>query len=214
MRCCLIAERGQCRGPLHETVEAALGAGIRAVQLREKHATTRELFDLAQSLRAITRRHGALLLINDRADVALAVEADGVHLGWQSLPVAAVRRLVGPERLIGYSVHNRREARQAVEESADYLFAGPVFDTPSKAGLVATLGLDGLRDVCHAFDVPVVGLGGIDPSNAGAVIEAGAVGVAVIRAILAASDPAGAAAQLLAAATPRPAAPPADGEKG
>lgn len=203
MRCCLIAERGQCRGELEETVEAALSAGIRAVQLREKQAMTRELYELARRLREITRRHDALLSINDRADVALAVEADGVHLGWQSLPVAEVRRLVGSERLIGKSVHNVEEARRASEDGADYVFAGPVFDTPSKAGLVPTLGLDGLREICRVIDLPVIGLGGIDPSNAAAVMEAGAAGVAVIRAILAAPDPAEAAAQLLTATNPR-----------
>ena len=198
LRCCLIAQRAGCRGRLEETVEAALGAGVGAVQLREKQAATRELFDLARMLRVVTRRYDALLLINDRADVALAVEADGVHLGWQSMPVDQVRRLVGGDRLIGKSVHNLEEARAAAADGVDYVFAGPVFDTPSKAGVVPTLGLDGLRAICREIDLPVIGLGGIDSSSAAEVVATGARGVAVIRAILAAADPAGAAAGLLA----------------
>ena len=221
MRCCLIAERAQCRGDLFSTVEAALAAGLGAVQLREKTATTRELYELAGALRDLTHRHNALLLINDRVDIALAVGADGVHLGWQSLGLADVRRLceahlrgaslgagepacpgAAADRrtvLVGRSVHNMEEAREAVAVGADYLFAGPVFDTPSKAGLVPTLGIDGLRAICAAFDRPVFGLGGIDADNAASVIEAGARGVAVIRAVLSAADPAAAASQLLAA---------------
>jgi len=197
LRLCLIADRQQARGGLVETVEAALGAGVRAVQLRERESSTRELFELATRLREATRRHGALLLVNDRADVALAVGADGVHLGWQSMPAAVVRRLVGPGRLVGRSVHNFEEAQRAAAEGVDYIFAGPVYDTPSKAGLVTALGPEGLRAIRRAAAVPVIGLGGIDATNAGAVMEAGAEGVAVIRAILAATDPAMAARDLL-----------------
>jgi len=197
MRCCLIAERAQCRAGLIETVEAALRAGVRAVQLREKHAATRDLYELAGRLRELTRRYDALLLINDRADVALAVEADGVHLGWQSLPAGVVRKIVGPGRLVGKSAHNLAEAQQAAADGADYLLVGPVFDTPSKSGLVPTLGLEQLAEICRTVDLPIIGLGGIDASNAGEVIRAGAAGVAVIRAILAAADPAAAAGQLL-----------------
>jgi len=200
MRCCLIAERAHCVGAWEATIEAALGAGIGAVQLREKQAATLELFELAQRLREMTRRHEALLLINDRADIALAVGADGVHLGWQSLPVGAVRRLVGPELLVGKSVHNLEEARRAPEEGLlDYLIASPVFDTPSKIGLVPTLGLDRLAELCRAVELPVIGLGGMDPLNAAEVLRAGAHGIAVIRAVLAAMEPGVAATRLLAA---------------
>jgi len=202
MRCCLIAERAQCRVGLEETVEAALRAGIRTVHLREKQAATLELHDLARRLRQPTRRHHALLVINDRADVALAVEADGVHLGWQSLPVAEVRKIVGGDRLIGKSVHNLEEAQRAEAEGVDYLLAGPVFDTPSKVGLVPTLGLDRLGEICRTVTLPVIGLGGIEPSNAAAIIAAGAKGIAVIRAILAAPDPGEAARDLLASIRP------------
>jgi len=201
MRCCLIAERTACRAELAETVEAALRAGVRAVQLREKQAATLELYDLARHLRELTRQYDALLLINDRADVALAVEADGVHLGWQSLPVAEVRNLVGPELLVGKSAHNLDEARRAAADGVDYIIASPVFDTPSKSGLVPTLGLERLREICRAVALPVIGLGGIDASNVADVIRAGAVGVAVIRAILAAADPREAGTELLARAS-------------
>jgi len=199
MRCCLIAERAQCRGEFEETVTAALDAGVRTIHLREKSATTLELYDLAQRLRELTRRYDALLIVNDRADVALAVGADGVHLGWQSLPVVEVRGIVGPERIIGKSVHNLEEAVRAATDGADFLFAGPVFDTPSKSGLVPTLGMERLTEICRTVDLPVIGLGGIDALNAAEVIRAGTDGVAVIRAILAADDPGAAAARLVAA---------------
>ena len=197
MRCGLIAERAQCRAGLIETVEAALRAGVRAVQLREKHAATRDLYELAGRLRELTRRYDALLLINDRADVALAVEADGVHLGWQSLPAGVVRKIVGPGRLVGKSAHNLAEAQQAAADGADYLLVGPVFDTPSKSGLVPTLGLEQLAEICRAVDLPIIGLGGIDASSAAEVMRTGAAGVAVIRAILTAADPGEAAAHLV-----------------
>lgn len=199
LRCCLIADPGWCRRDPVATVEAALEGGVRAVQLRDKQATTREIYELARPLRELTLRHGALLLINDRADIALAVGADGVHLGWQSLPAAQVRKLIGRDLLIGKSVHNVEEARQAVAERVDYLIAGPIYDTPSKRGLVPKLGIVGLRQICDLADAAVIALGGIDESNAAEVIEAGADGVAVIRAICAAADPRHAAARLIAA---------------
>lgn len=208
MRCCLIADRNQCRGDLEATVEAALRGGVRTVHLRQKDATTRNLYDMAASLRTLTRRHDALLIVNDRVDVALAAGADGVHLGWQSMTVPIVRKLMESETaqrdrapLIGKSVHNPEEARRAVEEGADYLFAGPVYDTPSKAGLVPTLGLSGLREICSEFDVPVVGLGGIHEGNVADVVRVSATGVAVIRAILQADKPEHAARDLLRAAS-------------
>jgi thiamine-phosphate pyrophosphorylase len=202
MRCTLVVDRAQCRAGVEETVAAALREGVSAVQLREKTATSRELHEAALLLRRLTRRYDALLVINDRADVALAVEADGVHLGWQSMPVEAARRVMGERALIGRSAHNMAEARQAAADGADYLFAGPVFDTPSKAGLVPVLGLDALRAIRRDVAIPVIGLGGIDASNAAKVLATGVDGIAVIRAILAADDPSLATAQLMAAISP------------
>ncbi|MCX8035923.1 MAG: thiamine phosphate synthase [Candidatus Sumerlaeia bacterium] len=200
MRCTLIADRGQCAGDFDTTLEAALRAGVRAVHLREKQIATRELYELAARTRVLTRRYGALLILNDRSDIARAVGADGVHLGWQSLPPQIARRLMGPKALIGKSVHNLDETREALESGCvDYLFASPVFETPSKTGLVPTLGLEGLAAICRKANVPVIALGGIDRMTAPSVVAAGAAGLAVIRAIMAAADPQQAAADLLAA---------------
>ncbi len=200
MRCTLIADRGQCIGDFDTTLDAALRAGVRAVHLREKQMTTRDLYELALRARALTQRYGALLILNDRADIARAAGADGLHLGWQSLPPQIARRLMGRKALIGKSVHNLDETREALASGCvDYLFASPVFETPSKAGLVPTLGLKGLAAICRAANVPVIALGGIDAAAACSAVEAGAAGVAVIRAIMAAPDPHRAAADLLAA---------------
>jgi len=196
MRVCLIAGREHCRAALDEVVEAALCGGVRTVHLRDKQATTRELYEMGLRLRHLTRSHDALLIINDRADIAMAVEADGVHLGWQSLPASEMRRIVGPKALVGKSVHNLTEAQQAVADGVDYIIASPIFETPSKVGLVPTLGVAGLSEIRRHVAVPIIALGGIDHSNASEVIRAGVNGIAVIRAILAADDPAAAVARL------------------
>lgn len=201
MSVCLIAGREHCRAALDDAVEAALRGGVRTVHLREKQATTRQLYEMGLRLRRLTRNYDTLLIINDRADVAVAVEADGVHLGWQSLPIAAVRRIVGSKALVGKSVHNLAEAQQAVSDSVDYIIASPIFTTPSKVGLAPTLGIEGLSEIRRHVGLPIIALGGIDPSNASDVIRAGADGIAVIRAILAADDPATAAARLVAGAS-------------
>jgi thiamine-phosphate pyrophosphorylase len=138
----LITDRTQTGGrPLAAVVRQALDGGVRVVQLREKDLDGSELFRLASELRGITREYGARLVVNDRPDIALAVEADGVHLGAGSLPVAVVRRILGPERLIGYSAHGVPEARQAEADGADFITFGPVYHTPSKAAYGAPLGL-------------------------------------------------------------------------
>lgn len=175
---------------LLQTVEAALAAGIRAVQLREKDLTAAELLPLARALRTLTRQHGARLLINDRLDVALAVEADGVHLGGNSMPADTVRRLAGPELLIGVSTHGQEEIRRAAEMGADFVTFGPVFATPSKAGYGQPQGLDALATACRLSPLPVFALGGISPLTAPEVKRAGAHGIALISAIIAAPDPA------------------------
>lgn len=186
----LITDRAASpRSPL-EVVEECLGAGLRAVQLREKDLEVRALLALAEPLREATQRHGARLLINDRADVALAVGADGVQRTHASLPVAALRGISPPGFLIGASVHSTAEARQAAAEGADFVVFGPVYDTPSKRRYGPPQGLAALEAAAAAVPRPVLAVGGITPERVPEVRGAGAAGVAVIGAIYGAARPA------------------------
>jgi thiamine-phosphate pyrophosphorylase len=175
---------------LQDAVESCLAAGLKAVQLREKDLAVRDLLGLAHALRDSTRRHGARLLINDRADVALAVGADGVQRAGTSLPVSALRAISPPGFLIGASVHDIDEARAAAAEGADFLLFGPVYDTPSKRQYGPPQGLAALEKVSAAVNTPVLGVGGVTPERVGEVTRAGAAGVAVIGAILGSERPA------------------------
>jgi thiamine-phosphate pyrophosphorylase len=178
---------------LATVVEAALAGGVDAVQLREKDLSAAQLLPLATQLRELTRRFGARLLINDRIDLALAVDADGVHLGGHSLPVATARRLLGDRRLLGVSCHSSAEIGHAAAQGADFVTFGPVYFTPSKAAYGAPQGPAALRAACSASALPVFGLGGITAQRAAEVRSAGAAGIACISAIIAASDPGAAA---------------------
>ncbi|MFM9086881.1 MAG: thiamine phosphate synthase [Cyanobium sp.] len=186
-------------------VEAALMAGVRLVQYRPKDqpATDLERFEEAMSLRQICWRHGSLLLINDRVDLALAVDADGVHLGQDDLPPAVARRILGPDRLIGRSTHAPEQLRQAVLEGCDYAGVGPVHPTPSKPGRPA-VGLEFVAAAAADCPIPWFAIGGVDASNLAAVRLAGASRVAVIRAITDASDPHRASLDLLQQLAVRP----------
>lgn len=186
----LVTDRAIARRPLAEVIEECLGAGLRAVQLREKDLGVRDLLASAVSLRESTRRHGARLLINDRVDVALAADADGVQRTHASLPVAALRRIVAPPALIGASVHSEAEARHAVAEGADFLVFGPIHDTPSKRQFGTPQGLGALEQVVASVGRPVIAIGGITPERVRSALHAGAAGVAVISSILAADRPA------------------------
>ena len=194
----LITARSQTGGrPLLEVVAHALRGGIRAVQLRERELATRELLALAESLRALTRQHGAALLVNDRVDVALACDADGVHLPARSFAVADARRLLGAQRLIGVSTHAPAELSAADAAGADFAVFGPLYDTPSKRTYGSALGPAALADARRATALPLFAIGGLDLERVTDVHAHGADGVAVIRAVLAAADPAAAAAALL-----------------
>ena len=177
-----------------DVVEAAVEGGVDVVQLREKGTTARERHELGRRLRELTREAGAAFVVNDRVDLALAVDADGVHLGDEDLPVAAARKLLGPDAVVGRSVSTPEGARAAAEAGADYLGVGAVFPTESKdtAPERSGVGLDRVRAVTDAVDVPCVGIGGVTPDNAADVVAAGADGVAVISAITGADDPAAA----------------------
>jgi thiamine-phosphate pyrophosphorylase len=184
----LITDRKQARMPLPEAVRLALKGGVRAVQLREKDLPIRELLGLSRELRGITREFKARLFVNDRVDVAVAVDADGVHLGHQSMPVDAVRKIVGPRMLIAVSTHTVKEAQEAEQGGADFITFGPVFMTPSKARHGAPVGPEALKELKKRIRIPVFGLGGITRKNMHEVMQAGADGIAMISAIVAAEN--------------------------
>lgn len=194
----LISDRHQtCGRPLAEVVFRALEGGVRAVQLREKDLSGTELFRLALEIRRLTSYFGARLIINDRPDIALAVEADGVHIGINSLPVAAARKVLGGDKIIGYSAHGINEALRAQAEGANFVTFGPVYPTPSKAQYGEPCGVKKLADAAAALDIPVLALGGISPANLTELLSAKISGIAVISAIMAAADPRLAAASML-----------------
>ena len=183
-------------GSLSEVIEAAVRGGARVIQYREKQANTRRMITVARALGGLCHRLGALFLVNDRLDVALAVAADGVHLGQQDMPVALARNLLGPEKLIGVSVQDARTVAEAESQGADYLSLSPVFTTPTKPDHEPPLGLEGVRALARRSRLPVVAIGGIDRTNAAQVIRAGAQGVCVISAVLGSPDPERAAREL------------------
>lgn len=184
----LITDRRVCKVELTEALEMALSGGVKAVQLREKDMDVKSLLSLAQRVRTITKKHGARLFINDRVDVALAVEADGVHLGHQSMPVEAVRRVVGNDMLIGVSTHSLKEALNAQQAKADFVTFGPVFDTPSKRKYGPPQGIEKLAKVVRELEIPVFALGGIKEENIPEVLKTGVYGISMISAILGADD--------------------------
>ena len=195
----LVTQANRSRGrSTEETVAAAIEGGVTAVQLREKHATVRERYELARTLRERTRTAGVTFVVNDRADLAVAVDADGVHLGDDDLPIPAAREVLGPERCIGRSVSTVEAAEAAERAGADYLGVGAVYATTSKdvPESEAEIGTETVADIAAAVDVPIVGIGGVTPENAGEVVAAGADGVAVISAITAADDPKSATREL------------------
>jgi len=180
-----------------DVARAALEGGARFLQFREKEMTTRELVDTAGELLRLAREFGAVLVVNDRVDVALAVGADGVHVGESDLPVAVARRTLGPGAIIGASAATVESAHAAEAEGADYLGIGPIFPTGSKADAGEAIGLAPIAAIRAAVKLPVLGIGGINASNAVEVIRAGAEGVAVVSAVSDAEDMQRATAELL-----------------
>jgi len=195
----LITDRNQTGGlRLIDVVEEALKGGVKGVQLREKDLSSRELYELAYEMRKLTARFGAKLLVNDRVDIALAVDADGVHLGLNSMPIHRVRRLLGNNRLIGISCHNQINAIMAQESGADFITFGPVYYTPSKANYGKPVGVEKLEIVTHLLEIPVFALGGIKRENVREVTAAGAAGIALVSAIIANENPTSEAAAMIA----------------
>ena len=184
-----IIDPAQARGhsPL-EITQALLAAGVQLIQLRDKQASSGELAALAGKLARYVRESGGTFIVNDRADVALAAQADGVHVGQDDLPVESARGILGPGKIIGYSTHVLEQVREADRTSANYLAFGPIFPTSSKANADKAVGLEGLRAARQATRKPLVAIGGITLPTARSVIEAGADSIAVIRDLMAAPD--------------------------
>jgi thiamine-phosphate pyrophosphorylase len=177
-----------------DVIASSLDAGVDAIQLRDRRVGGRALLAAAHRLRTLTSERGAALLVNDRLDVALAAGAEGVHFPAASFPIGTARRLLGPEAWIGRSTHSPSEAEAAAAEGADYVILGPIFATPSKLAFGPPLGLAALA-ATHAC-CPVLAIGGVTAATLPSLRGAGAHGVAVIRAILDAADPAAATRQL------------------
>jgi len=195
----LVTDRHHTGGrDLVAVVGQALQAGVRAVQLREKDLATRELFQLGGKVLAMTRAARAVLLINDRVDVAMALSADGVNLTRRSLPPREARGLLGPGKLIGVSCHSLTEIREAEDGGADFIVLGPIFETPSKAPFGPPLATVVLRQARATTSLPILAIGGINSVRIPEVIAAGADGVSVISAVMAAPNPGAATAELLA----------------
>lgn len=196
----LVTDRHQTGGrPLVPLLEQAAAAGLRAVQVRERDLATPDLCALFQEVCAPMRARGVRVMINDRVDLVLACDADGVHLRADSLPVPVARRLLGAGRLIGVSAHSADDVARAESDGADFAVLGPVYETPSKRAFGPPLGLHVLEDACRRCRLPVFAIGGVTVARVAEVRGAGAHGVAVVSAILAAASVESAARQFLAA---------------
>lgn len=192
---CVITDATLVPGRDHVTIaRAALRGGADMIQLRDKAADLRVLLPQARAIRALCRSHGALFIVNDRLDLALAAEADGVHVGQEDLPAEAARPLLGPERILGVSTHSREQAEAARASGADYIGFGPMFATGTKNTGYTPRGLEALRAIRAAVHLPILAIGGITLENVADVIAAGATAPAVISAVVAAPDVTAAAA--------------------
>ena len=185
----LVTDRQQTGGrDLLWILEQALDGGVKAIQLREKDLPGRDLFLLAEKTRRLCQAYRAALFINDRIDVALASDAEGVQLGTASIPVVPARALLGPQKLIGVSTHSIEEANAAEQSGADFVLFGPVYFTPSKAAYGTPQGLTALKAIVDNTSLPVYAIGGIGPENVPAVKNRGVRGVALISAIISAQN--------------------------
>lgn len=193
----LVTDRGLARGRTTlEIVSAAVDGGATVVQLREKDCSTRDFIEQALAIKEFLEDRGVPLIINDRVDVAQAVKADGVHLGQTDMPLGLAKKILGDSMIIGISAESLQDAIEAERGGADYLGVSPIYTTPTKTDTAPPLGLEGLREIRKAVELPLVGIGGLTGKNAAEVIRSGADGVAVVSAIVAADDPEAAAREL------------------
>lgn len=185
----LVSDRSLLGGrDLLEEIIKAVKGGVSVVQLREKDAGSREFYNLALALKEKLEETGVPLIINDRLDIALAVNADGLHIGQDDLPLPVARRLLGADKLIGLSVSSRAEAEEGVRLGADYLGVGPVFTTPTKPDAAMPTGINLLAELKKHISIPLVAIGGINPDNITAIRGAGADGAAVVSALMGSDD--------------------------
>jgi thiamine-phosphate pyrophosphorylase len=174
--------------PLTEVLDAAAAGGARIFQYRNKTASMKDAYDEAMSLRTRAKKLGVLFLVNDRCDLALAIDADGVHLGQSDLPYLSARRLLGPEKRIGVSTHTAGQVRDADRLSPDYIGFGPIFAPVSKTDHDPVVGIEGLRNIRALTSLPVFAIGGIQAQHVRPLMDAGANGIAVVSAVVGASD--------------------------
>jgi thiamine-phosphate pyrophosphorylase len=192
----VVTDERPCGEELLPIIRSAIEGGATAVQLRRKQELGRKFVELGRAIRELTRECGVLFFVNDRVDVALLVDADGVHVGQEDISCRDARRILG-DRIIGVSAETVEEAITAEREGADYLGVGAVFPTRSKPDAGYT-GIDGLREIVRAVRIPVVAIGGIDADNAAETMRTGAAGIAVVSAVMSAADPKEATARLKA----------------
>lgn len=189
-RLCLVTDRGLSKGrSLNDVVGAAVAGGVTMVQLREKDAETREFVEHARALKDLLAPKKIPLIINDRVDIALAVDAEGVHVGQTDMPVEIVRRLVGSGKIIGLSITNETQIRQPDAQAVDYLGIGPLYAQTTKGNASTPLGVEGFRNLRALTEKPVMAIGGLKPDNSADVLAAGADGLAVVSGIVSAEDP-------------------------
>ena len=192
---CVITDVMLARGHDHVAIaEAALAGGADMIQLRDKTGSLRDLLPQAQAIQALCRVRGAVFIVNDRVDLALAADADGAHVGQEDLPAASARRLLGPRRLMGVSTHSLAQAEAAQQVGADYIGFGPMFATGTKDTSYTPRGLEALRGIRRTMSLPILAIGGITLENVAEVIAAGATAPAVISAVVRAADITAAAA--------------------
>lgn len=176
-----------------EVMEEAIRGGADCIQLREKNKTKKELLEMARRLRELTDRHAVPFIVNDHVDIALAVNADGVHLGQDDLPLEEARRILGPDKMIGISTHKLEEALAAERNGADYIGVGPVFPTDTKEDVVDPVGIQYVDEVVRNISIPFVAIGGIKLHNVDEVLQAGAQRICIVSAVVGADDVRGAA---------------------
>lgn len=193
---CIIISPSTSNRSFLEIAQGAINGGATLLQLREKGNSAREVVEMGKRLRELTRAAGIPFIINDRVDIAVAVEADGVHLGQDDLPLKVARRILGERAIIGASAGNVEEALRAQEGGADYLGVGSIFPTPSKSDAGEPIGCSGLREIKAQIDLPIIAVGGITLESVEEVLEAGASGIAVISAVAKSSDVTKATAEL------------------
>lgn len=186
----LVTDRSLALGrSLKSVVENAVRGGVTMVQLREKEASTREFYELAIQVKACLKPYNVPLIINDRLDIALACNAEGLHIGQSDMPYEVARKIMGQDKIIGLSVESVKDAEAANKLDVDYIGISPVFDTATKTDTQTALGLDGVRDITRICRHPSVGIGGINDTNAQDILLAGANGISVVSAIMSAEDP-------------------------